>query len=68
MGRVFQIGMGQDGNFAVTNIVESASPAVARSGLSGTFGSAVEGFSQVSAEMGLGGGTPSINQAVKYGR
>ncbi len=67
MGRVFQIGMGQDGNFAVNNIIESAAPVVAKSGLSGTFGNAVEGFSQASAEMGLGGGYPRVDNAVKYG-
>lgn len=37
MGRVFQIGLGQDGNFAVSNIHETAGPQM-KSFLSGQFG------------------------------
>jgi len=64
MGKVFQIGIGQDGNFAVTNIVETASPAVHRSGLETAFQKAHD-FSQVSSEMGVGGNTPKIDNSFK---
>lgn len=37
MGRVFQIGLGQDGNFAVSNINETAAPQM-KTFLSGQFG------------------------------
>jgi len=37
MGRVFQIGLKQDGNFAVSNIRETAGPQM-KSFLSGQFG------------------------------
>ena len=42
MARVFQIGMGQNGNFAVSNIHETAGPQM-KSGLSGQFG---QGFDE----------------------
>lgn len=63
MGKVFQIGM-LDGNFAVSNLIETASPAVARSGLGSAFEKARD-FSTVSADMGLGGNTPKIDNSFK---
>jgi|GEM_PF-6829445 len=66
MGRIFQIGL-ENGNFAVSNIIDGGGAAPAKSFFNSEFKNAHD-FAQASQDMGLGGGTPKIGNTMKFGQ